>query len=48
MVYEDPITKQKPEGKATLVRFLDRDDREIGERWMVRFIGDREVYARWV
>ena len=41
-IYEDPVTRQKPEGFARLEKFLS----DIGdgyERWKVRFVvpGDR-------
>lgn len=38
VIYDDPITKKRPEGTAHLV--LQRsDDREL-QRWVVRFEGD--------
>lgn len=45
-IYHDPITQQKLEGKATLVKFCHEDD--TLEHWDVRFKGEREVYQRWV
>jgi hypothetical protein len=42
-IYGDPLTEQKPEGKATLVRFEgaigEYDNREI-EMWVVRFLSE--------
>lgn len=42
MVYEDPITEKKPEGKATLVRFIDTDNDGyvVLKRWEVMFADD--------
>lgn len=40
-IFEDPITETKPEGKATLIRLLDRDmgiwEGRQFKRWAVRF-----------
>jgi len=47
MIYEDPITQQKPEGIATLIKKID----DLGdglERWNVRFVGEIDVYERTV
>ncbi len=38
MIYEDPITKQKPEGKALLISFISKV--EDLEYWWVRFPDD--------
>lgn len=48
MIYQDPITKQKPEGKACLLSKVQ--DMEDGlELWNVCFEGeDGEVYQRIV
>lgn len=48
-VYGKPITDEKLEGLATLVQHHpDSDDREIGERWSVRFTGEDQIVDRWV
>jgi hypothetical protein len=48
MIYEDPITKEKPEGYATLLdHYPSEDDPEIGERWTVRF-ADGDIRDRWI
>jgi hypothetical protein len=46
MIYQDPITEKKPEGKATLLhKVMDLSDGL--ERWKVCFAGDDgEVYER--
>jgi hypothetical protein len=38
MIYEDPITEQKPEGKAELLKKVGGDE-EV-EQWIVRFLDD--------
>ena len=45
-IYKDPITKQKPEGKARLVKFVSRFEDE--EHWMVSFLDEEgsETYYR--
>jgi hypothetical protein len=45
-IYKDPITKTKPEGRATLVRFIA--EVHGGEMWEVRFEGEAETYTRLV
>ena len=47
MIYEDPITRQKPEGKAVLLRKI-ADMGDSLERWAVRFEGDGadSIYER--
>lgn len=49
MVYEDPITKQKPEGMATLLKKLEGGFDGL-ERWRVRFVNDRYQgpFERWI
>ena len=48
MVYEDPITQQKPEGKACLLHKID-DMGDGLERWKVCFEGeDGAVYERTI
>ncbi len=47
-IFEDPISRLKPEGKATLVKFESKDNDGIYnmERWQVRFQGDSETFSR--
>ncbi len=52
IVFEDPYTANKVEGRARLVRFWKRIDWE-GEYWYVRFvnaknIGEKQTYLRHV
>lgn len=42
-IYEDPYTKQKPEGKARLISLAHKDPEF--ERWYVRFLEDTQSYA---
>jgi hypothetical protein len=45
-IYEDPITQQRPEGKATLIKFhFAQWDQEY---WTVRFQEDGALTSRWV
>jgi hypothetical protein len=44
MVYEDPITEQKPEGKAKLLAFVNNFG-EL-ENWEVKFLDDGTVTTR--
>ena len=48
-IYHDPLTRLKPEGSATLVRF-EFEMLDNCEYWTVRFVGDRydEVCERIV
>lgn len=46
-IYEDPLTEQKPEGKAKLVQKVNED--ELGlERWLVEFVEDGSQLYRWI
>jgi len=49
-VYQDPLTCQDMEGRATLIKFLGNTDPELGERWLVHFVGDApgDTYPRWI
>ena len=40
MVYEDPITCQKPEGRARLYEFQREDTGDGLEMWVVTFLDD--------
>ncbi len=42
-IYQDPVTKQMPEGEATLVEFVSKDDYPpYREDWKVLFDGEGE------
>lgn len=41
-IYEDPITREKPEGQAVLLKRIDSADSDM-ERWRVQFKGDLEM-----
>ena len=49
MIYEDPITRDRPEDNATLVKFIRdmgiENDHSI-ERWEVRFDDAPDEYER--
>jgi hypothetical protein len=49
-IYQDPYTRIKKEGTATLVKLLDPHIGEQGgkllQRWDVRFEGDRKIFIR--
>lgn len=53
MVYEDPVTCEKPEGEATVTRvlaeqlYMDAKGRRSYD-CMVRFKGERQTYQRRV
>lgn len=47
-IYEDPVTCEKPEGIAVLVRQLNSDDGDGLERWEVIFDDEHEAYARTI
>lgn len=47
-IYQDPITRQKPEGDATLIRCLNPVDRDGLSRWEVRFAGESETFERTI
>ncbi len=47
VIYQYPMTKEKPEGRATLLAKID----DLGpgiERWQVHFVGESEVYERTI
>lgn len=46
MIYHDPITKKKPEGKATLRSKVSEDI--SSEYWKVRFVADGFFTNRWI
>jgi hypothetical protein len=40
-IYDDPITKKKPEGKAKLIKFVGKDDYfPYAETWVVQFLDE--------
>jgi len=50
-IFEDPVTEQKPEGKAMLVRKTRTPDVELGdgshlEFWVVAFPHGEEAYRK--
>jgi hypothetical protein len=49
VVYQDPVTKQRPEGRALLLKALGPRD-EWQEYWRVRFLSDdaSQRVDRWV
>ena len=46
VIYDDPITKQKPEGKAKLLKKIKSDFNQ--EYWKVEFLSDGFISGRWV
>jgi len=48
MIYEDPITRQKPEGIATLVENYKPDIGDGLSIWVVRFKDDSYVTTRTI
>ena len=49
MIYEDPLTKKKQEGMATLMELqaCDPGDGRL-EYWLVHFDGDKGYYYRTI
>jgi len=45
-IYDDPITKQKPEGQARLLKKLH--DNPGQEYWQVKLIKYNAVVERWI
>lgn len=41
MIYNDPLTKEYPEGEAELIQYLGTDESSGLESWVVRFVEDR-------
>lgn len=50
MIYEDPITRQKPEGIAVLVSNNHKPDTGKGnlQGWQVRFFAETHTVCRWI
>ena len=40
MIYEDFLTKQKPEGKAKLIKQIKFREQDCTELWEVKFVHD--------
>lgn len=47
MIYQDPITQLKPEGKAVLLHKI-QDFSDGLEYWKVRFVDDGQFCARTI
>lgn len=47
IIWEDPITKTKPEGMARLIKLTYRDPDELFERWIVHFLSDESLDDRY-
>ena len=48
-VYQKPLTKEQPEGKAKLLkRIADSRDSETVENWKVKFISDEFICERLI
>ena len=45
-IYQDPLTKKKLEGIATLKRFQGKNDFNAIEAWEVQFDGEAEIFVR--
>jgi hypothetical protein len=46
-IFEDPVTKKKPEGEAVLLELMWKDRfPPYMERWKVSFTGEDDVYER--
>ena len=49
MIFTDPLTQTKPEGRARLLTRAGIDDVDGMTFWNVTFLGDHgAVYQRWV
>jgi len=46
MIYQDPLTKRKPESEAGLIEKMQEDPHQ--EFWLVRFGDDGYVTGRWI
>lgn len=49
-IFEDPITRLKPEGEAVVIRKIGHPDPDLGQRCVVHFLEDSpdQVVERWV
>ena len=49
MIYQDPVTEQRPEGKAVLVKALDSQYwKNNMEYWRVQFLSDGFIVPRFI
>jgi hypothetical protein len=50
MIYEKPLTREKPEGMATLVELVSYEPEPDRETWLVRFDGEdpNTLYRRGI
>lgn len=48
LIYEDPYTCRKFEGKAELIEKLDLYHSDALEYWYVKFIDTKDKYKRWI
>ena len=49
-IYEDPITKEKPEGQAKLINRISRSGNKVArfETWEVKFLSDGYITERTI
>lgn len=40
MIYEEPLTETKPEGKAKLIKLVSKENIGGTETWEVKFLSD--------
>lgn len=48
MIYEDPLTKEKKEGEARLIKQIKFREQDCSEFWKVEFLDDGLVTHRWL
>lgn len=49
MIYEDPFTQKKEEGKAKLIeKYQAGSYPGDQEYWKVKFVGSPQTYLRWI
>ena len=47
VIYEDPMTRKKPEGRAQLVEHIaTHGGTPVLQRWLVRFPNEHQTYQR--
>lgn len=46
-IYQDPVTRTKPEGTARLIRNAELSEGDLCY-WFVRFPGDDASFPRWI
>ena len=49
-IYQDPLTKQQPEGEAKLIKRLGYGENKLPkvERWEVKFLSDGYITERTI